>query len=211
MRDALCRRSLLACAVLVLSALTVAAASRSARDLPPRFVGPSDRNLVTFTNPVDGSTWSAWSYRSGPEYDIAISAQDASGLWSHPVLLGAGNGRDERQPAFAADGRGNLYLAWATDGVGVSVSMRPRGLDTWTSPLQVSRPGERASAPALLVVGTSLVVAYRSGSVTELREIPLAGTDGHGVQDGPDGFPGTGNEETPDPSGGDSGNVTPKG
>jgi hypothetical protein len=161
---------------------------------PTRFLANGlDRHLAVVTSPVDGRLWGAWSYRTGAEYDVAVSVRDALGRWTEPVLLGFGSGRSEVHPALAFDGAGNLYLAHAVRETGaVVVSVLRAGSTRMTLPRTVSAAGEKATAPTLLLAGDQLIVGYRVGGRVVVRSLPLhSEIDPFGVQDGPDGFPPT--------------------
>lgn len=176
--------------------------------VPHRYLGEGpDRGLVSATNPLDGRVWSAWAYRSGAEFDIAVSVREASGAWSEPVFLGAGDGRDQIDPALVFDAQGNLYLAHVVrDSSQIQVSMLAAGATRMTSPVIVSVPGERAASPSLMLTDTYLMVGYRVGSRVVLRSVSLApATRPFGVQDGPDGFPPTRGETDGGPDGSTSG------
>lgn len=171
---------------------TQVAAVDASRGAPHRYNPRSlDGPLVQLANPIDGRTWSAWSYRDGAEYDIAISYLDGSGFWSEPSFLGRQDRRDQVQPTMIVDGSGHVYLAFADRAAGsVMLSVLAAGTDTWSEPLAVSDPGTRAFMPALSIVGTRLVIAYRSGTSIEIRDLPLLSTvfTGQGITDGPDPF-----------------------
>ena len=186
--------------------LTLAAAATAAHArpvdpaaTPTRYLGRGvDSGLVTAANPLDGRLYSAWTYRVGSETDIAVSARDASGVWSEPVFLGYSDGLDQSDPALAFDAAGNLYIAHTVQPTGqLRVSRLAAGATRISSPVQVSLAGERAASPTLASTETALVVGYRVGSRVMLRMVPLAtGSHPFGIQDGPDGFPPTRSETT---------------
>ena len=76
--------------VLILTTLaagTVSAAGKGVRrdDYPTRYVPRSlDGAIVQIQNDVDGRGWSAWAYRNGAEYDLAVSVSTSPGVWSEP-------------------------------------------------------------------------------------------------------------------------------
>ena len=194
---------------------------------PPRRYNPRslDGALVTVFNAVDGRTWSAWAYRAGAEYDIAISYRDDSGAWSEPVFLGAHDRGDQVHPALVADPTGNLYLAYTDRGTGaVVLTALPVGSDTWFEPVPVTRADERGHLPALSVVRDRLVIAFRAGTGIIIRDFPLlpASHTGGSINDGPDpwgwgmtggdgGGAGGGDDDDDDDesSGSSSGGMTP--
>jgi hypothetical protein len=197
--------------VLVVFAVFSAAHARGVDPsaLPHRYLGGSgpDRGLVTATNPLDGRVWSAWAYRSGAEFDVAVSVQDTNGAWSEPVFVGRGDGLDQVDPALTFDAAGNLYLAHVDRPSGeLRVSMLAAGATRMTSSVVVSSPGERTAAPTLMVTGPYLMVGYRVGPRVMLRSVSLAPTTRpFGVQDGPDGFPPTRGETDGGPDGSTNG------
>ena len=158
---------------------------------PHRFQPESlDSGIVQSASPLDGSVHSAWAYRNGAEYDIAISTLEEDGDWSEPVFLGGNDGIDQLQPALASDEMGNLYLAFVQGNPGrVLVTVLTPGSSNWTTPVAVSALSRRASAPSIRVVGSRLVLAYRSGrDSVEILDFPLTGPGTHdgGFTDGPD-------------------------
>jgi hypothetical protein len=135
-----------------------------------------DGPLISLTNPVDGRTWSAWAYRDGAEYDIAIAFREPAGPWSEPVFLGRLDGRDQVEPAMTADADGNLYLAYTDRGTGaILLTVLSAGADTWFDPTPVTGEGERGFTPSLRVVADRLVLAYRSGWSIVIRDLALLG------------------------------------
>lgn len=167
-----------------------------------------DGPLVSATSPLDGRVWSAWAYRDGAEYDIAIAVRNHDGSWSEPAFLGRRDGADQTQPALALDAFGNVYVAFA-DGAtgGIAVSALPSGAAAWLDPGPVTEPGERGFMPALRIVGHRLIVAYRSRHGVEIRDFGLLGPPvlgPRGIQDGPEPFGNNG-------GGGDDGRTNPGG
>jgi hypothetical protein len=198
-------------ALLMVFCLAATVALAFPPERPPHRYNPRslDGALVSVENPVDGTVWSAWAYRDGAQYDIAISFQDATGAWSEPTFLGRDD-RDQVQPALAVDPAGNLYLAYTDRGTGqVMVSGKMVGTQTWLPAFAVTLENQRGHRPSLLVVGDRLVVGFRSGSAVVLRDLPLLPPTplfGHTIEDGPDPF-GTdaGGGGAGGSSGGDSG------
>ncbi len=174
--------------------LLLATLSATAGELRPhRFNANSlDGALTTVVNRVTGDTWSVWEYRTGAEYDIAISVRDAQGFWSEPEFIGEGDRLDQVQPTLTADAAGNLYLAYVDRARGaVMLSARAANGSGWTSAFAVTAEGERGHHPTLRIVGDRLVVAFRAGAGIEIRDLPLLpapiGTVWQrGVQDMPD-------------------------
>lgn len=187
------RKSLL-CSALALAIVAGAGARAGSMALraPHRYLPHLlDGALVEVYNPVNGQTWAAWAYRSGAEYDLAVTVNYGNGLWSEPVFIGSRDGIDQIQPSLAVDSGGNLYLAFTTGRSGrVFVSNLPRGSVAWSTPAPVALARARGFSPALRIIGDRLVLAYRSGTGVEITELPLVGPVGStGIQDGPDGFP----------------------
>lgn len=182
------RAALVAAAVLAVASLAPVAEARDAR-VPERFAPALDSGLVELESPVDGRLWSAWVYRNGSELDVAVSALDADGSWSDPVLLGADDGRDQMQPALAVDPAGTVYVVFADRSSGALMLSALGGeAATWSVPVVVR--GARGTAPAIAVLGDMLVIGYRDGERTRLVTRPLgvpAGSIGtHTIYDGPD-------------------------
>ena len=102
--------------LVIVSCLSVCASgalmarSRSV-DLPHRYQPSSqDRQLVQVENSVDGRIWSAWAFRSGSEYDIALAVADENGVWSEPLFFGRDDGRDQVDPAFVIHESGSVLV-----------------------------------------------------------------------------------------------------
>ncbi len=160
---------------------------------PHRFAPESrDGGLVRIQNPTDGRTWAAWSYRNGAEFDLAVSATDAAGFWSEPVFVGLDDGSDQIQPAITVDRLGTVYLAFVDRTADtILITVLRAGTDAWSVPKALTEPRVRGRSPSLAVVGTRLVVAYRSGDEVRIMDLPLLpapslpmGTQG--INDGPD-------------------------
>ena len=201
MRSSACRPVLVLGSILVSAAALAASSPRAGG--PNRFVVPAlDGPPVVVENPLDGRAFSAWAYRSGGEFDLAVSIRDAAGVWARPVFLGTYDRADQTEPALAVDRNGHAYLAFSSSDSGrVFVSVLPFGRSSWSTPIAVTRAGLCAAAPALSIVGNRLVVGFRSGASVELVDLPLhvPGVSGLGIQDGPDPV----GHEKPE-SGGDS-------
>ena len=157
---------------------------------PHRFAPESlDRGLVQVSDAVTGTTWAAWSYRNGAEYDIAVSSADSDGVWSEPLLFGRDDRGDQHQPAIAVDSMGTVYLAFVDSASGsVKLATRPAGLEAWSPAFPVGSSGGRVSLPALRIVASRLVVAWRACGVTEIVDLPLfdGGNSTQGLIDNPD-------------------------
>ncbi len=215
MRNLIRFAALVFCVALLLTAGSALAGQRDA-GVPHRYNPNSlDGSIVQIE--FGGVVWSAWAYRNGAEYDIAVSYRGAGGYWSEPLFFGRNNGRNEMQPALTVDPFGRVVLAYSdrTDG---SVKWTVRGLHgLWTAPVNATADGERGDMPSLSVLGDQLIVAFRSGMRIELRrfQLPVVSTSGGeldggtagSIADGPDPF-GYGNWDDPpddDPKGGKKG------
>ncbi len=191
-------RRLLAAFILVIMVSGVASAAGKrvgAPSHPLRYLPNSfDGAIVQAENTVDGRLWSAWSYRNGGEYDLALSVSTAAGVWSEPILIGLDDGLDQRQPAISIDSRGATYVAY-TDGTGAIrlTALQPGG-HLWSVPVTVAVETSRLSSPSLMVVGSTLIVGYRDGDSVSLRALPLLppqiggqiGNQVRAIYDGPD-------------------------
>jgi hypothetical protein len=176
--------------ILALSGSVLAA---SPRELPHRYNPNSmDGKLTQLTRATDGRTWAAWAYRSGAQYDVAVTSTDENGYWSDPIFIGSNNDGDQVQPVMAGDVDGNVYLAYTDRASGrIQLATLSAGTDRWTPAIPLTEPGSGASSPALRVVRDRLVVAYRSGRGIDMIDLPLAGIDG--------GFSSTTINDNPDP------------
>jgi hypothetical protein len=179
---------------IILTSLISAVASASARgerreDHPRRYVPQFDGAIVQVRNDIDGRMWSAWAYRNGGNYDLALSVSVSPGIWSQPVLIGLDDGLDQGQPALTVDARGTLYLAYVNgDGALVVRALRAHAI-VWSYPIGLTDPRGELAFPSLKVVGDSLVLGFRLGEGVELATLPLLPAPADSIQsiyDGPD-------------------------
>jgi hypothetical protein len=187
MRD----RRLFPILVLLLSVIATPLAFAIDRQVPVGFNPALDGKPVYATNAASGAVWSAWSYRSHGEFDLAISYRDTSGTWSDPVFLGRLDGLDQVSPALVSDAAGHLYIAYAVRQTSqIFLSVLPSGEGAWSTPMPVTPREDRYFSPALAVVADRLVVGVRAfdGKVA-LRDLPLyVPVNGSlGIYDNPDG------------------------
>jgi hypothetical protein len=167
-------------------------AAEPGRTLPDRYVrGGLDGEPVLAEHPVDGSTWAAWAYRNGAEYDIAVSVLAADGLWSEPWMFGVGDRVDQIDPDLTFDSSGTAYLAFAARQSGeVQVAVLVGGLPGWIGPQTVAGAERSASRPAMRIVADRVVLAFRTGDGVDLIDFPtmrsIGPIDTHGIQEGPD-------------------------
>jgi hypothetical protein len=159
---------------------------------PPRYLPNAfDGAIVQSDNPVDGRTWSVWSYRNGGEFDLALSMRTAPGVWSEPLLIGLDDGLDQQQPAISVDSRGATYVAYA-DGTGaIRLTVLQPGATRWSAPITIAEGTNQLSNPSLMVVGSTMIVGYRDGDGVSLRTLPLlppdlGGNEVRSIYDGPD-------------------------
>jgi len=196
-------------AVWVSGSLLVAAPVRP--ETPARFIGALDGSPTTIESSADGTAWSAWAWRTGGEFDIALSHRDADGVWSRPVFVSRNDGADQIEPALARDTSGHLYLVFAEQpSFRIYLSVLPAGATAWSAPIPVTPEGVRARTPALEVVGGHLVLAYRTDrgvSIQVLGTVGPAVRDPLGIQDGPDPVGPSG--ATPGGGKGDGGSGSP--
>ena len=180
----------LSCLVLCFNlALGVALAAPRTERLPHRFLPRSlDGDLVQVTSPADGTTWAAWSYRNGGEYDIAVASLRDDGRWSEPLLIGEHDRADQIGPSLIADGNGNVYLAYANARAGqLFVALLRAGEEAWRSPRALTYIERSADSPQLAIIGDRLIVAFQADAKTEIVHIPLAGPGyGEELVDNPD-------------------------
>jgi hypothetical protein len=155
--------------------MTFSAGKGTRHDYPTRYVPRSlDGAIVQVQNTVDGHGWSAWAYRNGSEYDLAVSVSLTPGVWSEPRLLGLDDGLDQGQPAFSIDSTtGNVYLAYSGGDGSLYVRALRAGSLTWSPAAELTDGRGILSAPTLKIVGNSLVVGYRLGESVELAALPL--------------------------------------
>ncbi len=170
-------------AVLVLSGSALLAAKT---DVPDGYHAGLD-GKQTRTVTVDGKNWSAWAYRNGDEFDIAVSFQDSEGRWSDPSFIGMDDGVSQVEPQLTTDGAGNLYLVYAELDTGRVLMVRKPRQHDWKSTAAVTPSGVEGRSPEAQVVGTKLVVAFRVRNMVSIVAVPLVPTRETGaVDDGPD-------------------------
>ena len=162
--------------LLAIAALGTAAVADSPRGLPHRYAPRSmDGRIHQVDVPANHTTIATWSYRSGSQFDIAVSSADANGRWTEPVFFGRDDNRDQVDPVVAADSAGNVYLAYTDRDQGrVMLSTRPAGRTDWSTPLAVTPLDSGAETPGLLVTGDRLVVAFQIDRQIQLIEIPIS-------------------------------------
>ncbi|MDH3628384.1 MAG: hypothetical protein OES25_12135 [Acidobacteriota bacterium] len=175
----------------VLLASFTGAWARSGRFETPRHfrAGLSDHGLVEVEAVAQDQVWAAWALRNGPEYNIAVSLRDADGTWNPVRLIGSDDGRDQLDPTLAVDRLGNLYLAYASEGGGISLTVRDRD-GRWQRATQISPIGVVASRPTLQMLGDRLILAYVVDGVVKIEEVDTDADGGgmvlHDFEDGPD-------------------------
>jgi len=169
------RMFLCRCLITTVALAGLAVAADSGPDRPARFLPDLDREFVQVANPLNGTTWAAWTYSNGSETDIALSHRDADGLWSQVQRIGLEDLESQRQPALSVDEHGTTYLVYAEVGTG-RIFVTARGLDAreWTTPAAVSPVGVVAAAPAAMIAANrKLVIGYIVDDRINLRELPL--------------------------------------
>ncbi|MCS7253471.1 MAG: hypothetical protein RMK18_07230 [Armatimonadota bacterium] len=72
----------------------------------------ADINACAITSPVSGDVWVAWQGWRNDDFQI-LAMRLSEGAKGTPVQVGAKNA-NEWSPAIAADGRGNIYVAFDT-------------------------------------------------------------------------------------------------
>jgi hypothetical protein len=173
--------------VLTVGVLLAASAALAAgrADLPHRFLPSTDRGLIQATNPVDGSSWSIWSYRNGAEFDLAVSTLNDRGYWSEPTFIGSDDGLSQIQPAMVVTDQGVILVAYAEVETG-RVMLTGLIDGSWTTPRRMSTEGTRARGPAMLLVGDQLIIAYVEGGATKMQRLSVnRGISTH-TNEGPD-------------------------
>jgi len=170
-------------ALIAVCCLCGVALAAGPRGVPHRYIPRSlDGDLQTIVRTTDGTSFAAWSYRNGAEYDIAVSRTDDSGRWTEPEFFGADDGVDQVEPTLTIDADGNVYLAYTDRAIGAIrvTALRADG-SNWGQPIALldKSPDRVYSSAKLLVVGDHLIVAYvangRTAMVDLTRQLVLGG------------------------------------
>jgi hypothetical protein len=118
-------------------------------------------------HPVTGTPIVVWSRNANPGYDVVIS-RFVDGAWSQPQVI-AGGPDAELDPAIAIDpGDGSVHVVYWVLSQPPASSARvlhvqaPADLSTWTTPVEVSAPGEYAARPAAAFHAGQLHVVYEA-------------------------------------------------
>jgi len=195
-------------AIMVGGVVSAAGKGSRAGSHPHRYLPNSlDGAIEQVENTVDGQVWSAWSYRNGGEYDLALSVSTAPGVWSEPILIGLDDGLDQLQPVMAIDSRGATYVAYADGAGAIRLTALQPGGNRWSVPVTIALDEGPLSSPSLMLVGNVLIVGYRDGDDVALLAVPLLEPEYDQVRsiyDGPDpttGFGEADNEEDGETSG----------
>lgn len=127
-----------------------------------------------------------WSRRIGDNLLIQSSSRPSGGTWSTPVELSL-PGQDASKPQVTVDSTGLATAVWwrYADGGAIVQSSSSRDGGPWTTPIDVSSPGERASQPQLTVDSSGQVTAVwrrevgngpESTFVVQSSSLPRGGT-----------------------------------
>jgi len=189
--------------LILLSAASLAqAAGRHEASRPHRYLGNGqDGRLVLASNPVDATTvWSAWAYRNGAEFDLALStSNDGGAVWSEPILIGLDDGIDQADPAVVVDRNGTVFVAYAQGSPKqVMLTWRTAGATEFRAPMALTQPLERAGQPALRMIGDRLAVAVQGRSGIRILDFALENNGTLGFTDGPDPVGSAGDGEDDD-------------
>ncbi len=163
--------------------------------LTPDYHGEEDGPVYMATDP-EGNLWAVWSYRNGIESDIAVT-RNVGRTWLPPVLLGAGNGRNDLDPRIAFDVLGRAVVTWWQEGTEDAL---PRVLlsrledGVWKGPWVWSPEGVPAHHPNIFPGDDGqLHVAYiDDGNVIHANGVdikPIDRPDPDGGTNGPDPIP----------------------
>jgi len=110
-----------------------------------------------------GVTLRVWAMTTGSDYDLVLSRFE-SGSWTVPQTL-AGSPGDELDPRLAVDpADGSVHLVyWIKDEWPRVMYMRaPADLSSWSEPLCVSEPFERAVRPSVALHRGKPLVVYEA-------------------------------------------------
>lgn len=125
----------------------------------------------------------AWSRNSAQGYDVVLSRFEAGG-WTTPEVLAGDPSLDELDPALVLDSAtGNVHLFYWENGATPRVMHRwtDPSLASWSTPEQVSAPGEIACRPGGVFHNGILRVAYELhdyGFSQTPRQVVVARQDG---------------------------------
>lgn len=127
--------------------------------------GDGDPRMID--HPTTGIPIVVWSRNVDTGYDVVIS-RFVDGAWTEPVVL-AGAVDAELDPSIAVDPTdGTVHVVYWVLGTPPASTARvvhieaPADLSSWSSPVDVSAPGEFASRPAAALHDGMLHVVYES-------------------------------------------------
>ena len=138
-------------------------------------------------DPVSGLPRAVWAMRMGGGFDIVTSTFDGR-AWTEPIPVTGSFGVDDLDPriAFRADGLAAVTWWTKTPVSTVQLAVLPHG-GAWHYLGTMSRPGEKAKAPAISLEGNLTILAYRGTiGLTTILKHTLVDTD---FGDGPTPFP----------------------
>jgi hypothetical protein len=121
----------------------------------------SDFHVVATTD-AKGTVWLAWQGHRDGHYDILCAAVGDDHPWKEPRVISDSRANDWG-PAIAADGRGNVYVAWDTyDRGNYDVRLRKVGPDS--EPIAVAASPRFEARPSLACDAQGRVwIAYEEG------------------------------------------------
>jgi hypothetical protein len=108
----------------------------------------------------------AWAYRTGTDYDIAVSEWTSDG-WSEPEFL-SDETTNELDPRVFVREDGTVHVVWWVEETErVYIATRTPDSNIWIEPLEVTPPATRGRRPSVAVWEGLLHVAYERTDPTD--------------------------------------------
>lgn len=155
-----------------------------------------------------GEAVAVWERFDGEHNRVEAAARPRGGSWSQPVKVSAA-GQDAEEPGLALSPDGEAVVGWqasAGQPSVVEVAARPAGA-AWTTPSELSPPGQNAGAPSVAIDSADDAVALwnRAGgpgvNVVESTSRPASGQWSAAAKLTPAGEQTNGGEIAADPAG----------
>jgi hypothetical protein len=122
-----------------------------------------------------GDTTAVWMHFDGSHYVVESAYRPEGGEWETPTLVSQ-PGEEGGNPHVALDAKGDAVVVWRGDDEGdefVRASYRPQG-GSWSSPANVSNPGEHVESLRDAVDPAGNAIVAWSGDMGKVGEYGIA-------------------------------------